>query len=259
MYRILISNDDGIDAPGLRTLCQELSKMGEIYVVAPEGERSSNSHHLTIAGNIRYEKREIPGTVEAYALWGTPADCVYAGLNFFFKDKIDLVVSGINRGENVSSDIIYSGTVGAAREAYLQHFPSIATSVDSFVCKDYTVAAYYTRIIAELFMKQEDKTSYFLNINTPYLNKKDIKGIRICDSINLFRYDNDLSTFEKGGNNYISISDTVVTKYGDRNDLNIDVNALRAGFVVVSALHDSPINKEKTAALSSWINDTIGQ
>ena len=112
---ILISNDDGINSAGINSLAKAFSRLGNVYVVAPEGERSSNSHHLTCVGKVKIEKRDLENAVEAYALWGTPADCVYLGLDFLFKDRIDLVVSGINIGLNVSTDIVYSGTIAAAR------------------------------------------------------------------------------------------------------------------------------------------------
>ena len=101
---IFITNDDGIESTGLKCLVKAFSKLGDVYVVAPNGERSSNSHHLTCFGKVKIEERQVEGAKNAYALWGTPADCTYLGLDFLYKDKIDLVVSGINRGLNVSTD-----------------------------------------------------------------------------------------------------------------------------------------------------------
>ena len=86
--KVLITNDDGIGSRGLQALVEEFSQYMDVYVVAPEGERSSNSHHMTLRGKVRIEEREMEGTVKAYALWGTPADCVHLSLRFLFKDQI---------------------------------------------------------------------------------------------------------------------------------------------------------------------------
>ena len=97
---ILVSNDDGINSKALRTLVKILSEIGDVYVVAPDSERSANSHHFTMAGRMRIEEKQVDGAKKAYALWGTPCDCIHAGLQFIIREKIDLVVSGINKGWN---------------------------------------------------------------------------------------------------------------------------------------------------------------
>ena len=146
---VLITNDDGIDFEGLRALAEVFSKSFDVYVVAPEGERSSHSHHLNIRGKLRYEEREMPFAKKAYALWGTPADCAHMAIHALLKEKIDLVVSGINRGANVSTDIIYSGTIAAAREAFIYRIPAMALSLDRGKVNDYHMAAEYGRLCFE--------------------------------------------------------------------------------------------------------------
>ena len=189
---ILISNDDGINSAGIKSLAKAFSRLGNVYVVAPEGERSSNSHHLTCVGKVKIEKRDLENAAEAYALWGTPADCVYLGLDFLFKDRIDLVVSGINIGLNVSTDIVYSGTIAAAREAYIHRIPSVAVSIDYGKDVDFDTAGEYALMIAQKYLQDEKRNDYFLNINVPNLKMAEVKGIRVCKNMAVLHYDNNV-------------------------------------------------------------------
>lgn len=132
-HQVLISNDDGIQAPGLRALVTALATSGavDVYVCAPSGERSAQSHAITLGRYLSCFSSEVPGAVEAYAVDGTPADAVMLALNsqVFKGRRFDLVVSGINRGDNCGLHVIYSGTVGAAREAACKGVPAIALSL----------------------------------------------------------------------------------------------------------------------------------
>ena len=240
--KILVCNDDGIDFKGLRTLVKVFSTIGDVYVVAPNGECSSNSHHLTIKGRVAYEKRDVPFAKEAYALWGTPADCVHMAMHYFFDERFDLVVSGINKGANVSTDIIYSGTIAAAREAFIYHVPSMALSLDSFTADDYTVAAEYGRTIALKYLKAKDNSDYFLNVNVPCLEEKGIKGILVCDRIGEILYEDSYTHTEEDGKDYIQILPSRISYNGDREDLRIDVAALAHGYVSVSPLGNEHID-----------------
>src|SRR3954468_20428069 len=123
--RILLSNDDGIHAEGLRVLYQELKKLGQVWVVAPLEEKSTTGHSLTIHKPLRM----IPMGDQFYGVSGSPADCVYLGIRQVLKKMPDLVVSGINRGANLGQDVYYSGTVSAAREASIRGIPALAVSL----------------------------------------------------------------------------------------------------------------------------------
>ena len=235
---ILISNDDGINSVGLTSLVKAFAKLGDVYVVAPEGERSSNSHHLTCFGKVRIEERNVEGAKKAYALWGTPADCAYLGLAFLFKDRIDLLVSGINVGLNTSTDIVYSGTIAAAREAYIQNIPSLAVSIDSSGDTNYDLAAEYAVKIAIKYLQDENKHDYFLNVNVPNLSKEEVKGIRVCDKVAIIHYDNNLSMIEEDGINYVKINDVLIDVTYDPEDLSIDYSAVKKGYVAVSPLYN---------------------
>ena len=254
-FKVLIANDDGIDAPGLRQLAACFSREADVYVVAPEGERSSNSHHLTIKGKIRYEIREIPGVQKAFALWGTPADCVHMGLKILVGEKIDLVVSGINRGRNVSTDIIYSGTIGAAREAFLEGIPAMAVSLASFDSDDYRIASEITLQIAKAYLKQE-KPDYFLNVNIPALPREEIKGFMVCDGVASILYHDRYFLEEEDGLNYIRIASDGIQSDLSGEDLRIDIQAVKNGYVSVSPLGNDHIRKPSLEKVRTMLKET---
>lgn len=251
--RILLTNDDGINAQGLRELLDELSREFEVYVVAPEGERSSVSQHLTISGRIQYEERDVPNAKKAYAIWGTPCDCVNMGLDVLFKDQIDMVVSGINRGPNESSDIIYSGTVAAAREGFLHGLPSVAVSLTDFNPESYTVAARYGCKLIKEFYESKHNRDYFLNINVPNIPYDEIKGFKVCENTTKITYKSEFTYVEEDGKKYIEIGNIGRTDESDKQDLSIDVNATGSGYIALSALHNSHISLEN----SKYIKDIV--
>lgn len=243
---ILITNDDGIDFKGLRDLIDVFSQLGDVYVVAPDKERSSNSHCLTVSGDVRIEERIIPNTRKAYAVWGTPADCVYLGLFLLFKDEIDLVVSGVNKGLNASTDIIYSGTIAAAREAFINNIPSLAVSIDSFVTDDFSLAAKWALKLARIYLKDENRRNYFLNINVPDLPEDKIRGVKVTDRQCRVHYDNALSIEEVNGQHFIRVNDCVITVDTDLEDLRIDYSAVKAAYVSVSLMDNDHFNHAYT-------------
>ena len=238
--KVLITNDDGIDSRGLQALVEEFSKIADVCVVAPEGERSSNSHHLTLRGRVRIEERKMEGTTKAYALWGTPADCVHLGLCFLFQDQIDLVVSGINRGLNVSSDLTYSGTAAAAREAYIHEVPAIAVSLQLSMDNDYRTAAKYARVLGMKYLENRKK-DYYLNINVPDLKEEEIKGVLVCDKAIRVVYSEDFSKESEDGKEYINILSSHMKPHQETDDLRIDRNAVMAGYVALSPLGNEHI------------------
>ena len=240
---ILLCNDDGIDSPGLIQLLEQLSTIANVYVVAPESEKSAYSHKLTISGRIKLEERQLEHAKKAYALYGSPADCVYSALTFLIDEKIDLVISGINRGPNVSTDIIYSGTVAAAREGFLSGYKAMAVSLCNFYPNNYYEASIITSQIAMKYLKL-DKDDYFLNVNIPDLKKEDIKGIKICDNIAKVVYEDVYSFTKRDEKDYISIGFGSRSIEGDNDDLSIDTNAIEAGYISISPLHNSHISKK---------------
>lgn len=177
---ILVTNDDGIQAPGIHALIMELQKIAEIVVVAPTIERSAVGHAITLTDPIRVEKFDKNGLWEGHAVSGTPADCVKIGINALLKRKPDLVVSGINLGSNTGINVIYSGTVSAATEGSVSGIPSIAISLTTYTNPNFDVAAKFAAKMAMDIFNNPIDDHTLLNINVPNVAEEDIKGIRIA-------------------------------------------------------------------------------
>ncbi len=179
---ILISNDDGINAPGLKVLVELMQQLGEVVVIAPDSPQSGMGHAITVGNTLRLSESHIFGKVKAFQCTGTPADCVKMGKGFALKDKKpDLVVSGINHGSNTSISVIYSGTMSAALEGAIEDIPSIGFSV----C-DYSLDADFSHIhdhvltIAGQVLKTGLPKGVALNVNFPKKQEEPLKGIKIC-------------------------------------------------------------------------------
>lgn len=168
--KILVTNDDGIHSLGLKELAKALRGLGQIWIVAPDRDRSAASHGLTLNTPLRLDKLELDGEDRIYSTDGTPSDCVYLLLSHLLGNtKVDLVVSGINLGLNLADDISYSGTIGAALEAVLLDVPAIAVSVQTFKKEDLIKSAAITRALAAKILLEPDllPSGVFLNVNIP--------------------------------------------------------------------------------------------
>src|SRR5687767_10895657 len=177
--RILVSNYDGVDAPGIVAVASRLAREHEVWVVAPQSERSAQSHSLTMHKPLRI----LPRGERVWAVSGTPADCIYLGLHHLLGARPDVVVSGINRGSNLGTDVHYSGTVAAAREACLHGYPAIAISLhrDSADPVDHwdTAADIAARVVAAL-ANDPLPPRVFLNVNVPNAAPDRIRGVKAC-------------------------------------------------------------------------------
>ena len=180
---ILVTNDDGIQSPGIVTLADSLSELGRVVVVAPDRERSAVGHALTLHSPLRAE--EI--MTDFFSVDGTPTDCVHLGIHGLLETRPDLVVSGINRGGNMGDDITYSGTVSAALEATLMGVPGIALSLvsDSFEMSDFQTAASFANALCRFVFEHGLPPDTYLNVNVPAGRTKGVKitrqGKRIYD------------------------------------------------------------------------------
>jgi len=175
---ILISNDDGIESKGIRTLTKEIRKFAEVIVVAPNTQQSAVGHAVTMSNPIRATRNLIDRNFYGYAVEGTPADSVKLAVMVLFKEKkIDLLISGINQGANTAINVIYSGTVSAATEGTILGIPSIAVSLTSYIHDDFSVAAKFTSKIAKIILKKGLPKGTLLNINIPAVKKEKIKGV----------------------------------------------------------------------------------
>lgn len=180
--RILLTNDDGVYAPGIKILYNEFKKYGDVTVVAPLAEKSTTGHSLTLHKPLRI----LPVAEQVYGVTGSPADCVYLAIREILKGKPDLVISGINRGANLGQDVYYSGTVSAAREASIMGIPSMAVSLAVNYKKNLTeeemnfksaakVAAKLLRNLGDI----EIPPHTLLNVNVPDLPYSKIKGLKL--------------------------------------------------------------------------------
>ncbi len=178
--RILVTNDDGIHAPGLWALVQELRQIADILVVAPERDQTGAGTAVSLTQPVRLTKAKpaIPG-IETYATKGTPADSVLLALGLVARDKVDLVISGINRGANLGYDILISGTVGAALQGYFHGLPAIAISVMYRTEARFDVAAKLGTLLAQRVFDQALPEGLLLNINLPSLPIEEINGIEV--------------------------------------------------------------------------------
>ncbi len=195
--RILIVNDDGIESKGLISLAEALSDKNEIIVVAPDGNRSAFSHSLTINSDLFFKERKISDKIKAFTLSGTPADCVKFAVHYFKEKKFDLVCSGINIGNNLGSDTLYSGTVAAGIEGNYFGIPSIAFSNLEYTNLKFKDNA---EVIKNLFPKILKIVSpyYTLNVNIPNKALSDIKGVKFT-KLGTAHYDDYYEKSETGG------------------------------------------------------------
>ena len=179
---ILVTNDDGITAPGLRTLIGIMNQLGEVVVVAPDSPQSAMGHAITINSTLYVEAMTIDdGPQKEYACSGTPADCVKIAVNEILGRRPDLCVSGINHGSNSSINVIYSGTMSAALEAGIESIPAIGFSLlDYSWGANFEHCATYVKSIAENVLKHGLTDGVVLNVNIPNKNATDIKGIKVC-------------------------------------------------------------------------------
>lgn len=175
--RILVTNDDGIHSPGLKKLAESLRSIGDVWIIAPDRERSAVSHSFTMHHPIRVQQLEE----RVYMIDGTPADCVMFGMRGFFSDPPNLVVSGINRGPNLGIDVVYSGTVAAAHEGHLCGVPSFAISMNVPRDGDYHFesGARFAAILAKAIFNHHMPDGSFFNVNVPSLPWEQIKGVSI--------------------------------------------------------------------------------
>jgi len=177
--RILLSNDDGILAPGLAAMRAELLKLGEVDVVAPASPQSAAAHAITYPGPVVAQRVHVQDAFFGHSVEGRPADCVKLAIRELLAERPDLVVSGINDGANVSINVLYSGTVAAAAEGALLGFPAVAVSMKQGVERDFNRAARIARPIIRQLLDRGLAPGELVNINIPDLTQGDPHGIRI--------------------------------------------------------------------------------
>jgi 5'-nucleotidase len=178
---ILITNDDGVSAPGIRNLVEAVKDLGKIVVVAPDRPQSGMGHAITIGSPIRLHAVNVFDGIEAYQCTGTPVDCVKLAVDKVLHRKPDLCLSGINHGANHSINVIYSGTMSAAVEAAIESIPSVGFSLMDFsIDANFEGAKKYARLIVEKLLEEQQDKHLILNVNVPAVPANLIKGLKIC-------------------------------------------------------------------------------
>jgi 5'-nucleotidase len=243
---VLLTNDDGYQAAGLRALSEELKDFAEVSIVAPSWERSGAAQSLTLRQPIvchRISENE-------WAIDGTPADCVIVALHKLLEEPPDLVISGINHGANLGENVYYSGTVGAAREAVIHHVPGFAVSLCSKrVNSDFGPSAKLARRAAETILKQGLPAQVLLNVNVPETWKGTVRLSRQSKKITrtVLREGEDPK-----GRRYFWLSEQRIDRDMEL-DADSDYAAIFAGEVSITPLHLDPTHTESLNHLSHWV------
>lgn len=251
---ILVSNDDGIDAPGLVSLVAALAGLGNIHVVAPIDEQSAVGHAITIRSPVRARPWQLMGDPEhvaAHAVTGTPADCVKIAVDKLLPRQPDIVVSGINRGPNTAVNIIYSGTVSAATEASILGIDALAFSLCNYRAKDYEVAGRVARHIVENVLADGLPDGILLNVNIPDLPFDEIAGFEVTRQARSMWEESFVERMDPFNERYYWLSGTFVNL--DEGP-DTDIGAVERGYVSITPIqHDlTAYSHLERIGLRSW-------
>jgi len=239
--KILVTNDDGIDAPGLQAVVKELRKLGPVAVVAPLQEQSGVGTSISLRQHIKVKKLEPWGEdIEVYSVEGTPSDSVIIATQSLFPGEINLVVSGINRGPNIGRDIFVSGTVGAALQGYLHGIPSMAISINAYENFNFDVAAKLAFLLAAKLKNRVLPQKILLNINLPNLPPGEIAGIEITRLSQQSYCDRVERKLDSKGEHYRIMRNN--KKDLHHRNLSDDILALEQNRISITPLPDSPID-----------------
>ena len=247
---IMVTNDDGIFAEGIDALVKALKEQGHnVYVVAPDRERSATGQAISLHSPLRINEITKWDGVTAYSVDGTPTDCSKLGISELIKEPIDVVISGINRGPNLGTDVLYSGTVSAAIEAAILGIPAIAMSLSGFSDLDYTYSAQIAVKLAEQLLERGVPKDTLLNVNVPAVPEEDIKGIAIT-SLGQRRYKNPFHKREDPrGKTYYWLAGEIEDFL---DDPETDVSKIQENYVTVSPIHFDFTNYNLLNMLKEW-------
>lgn len=246
---ILVVNDDGFTAPGIKVLLEEMQKIGDVTVVAPDSPQSGMGHAITIGKPLRIDAVHIYPNVKMYKCSGTPVDCVKLAVNKIFKGKRpDICVSGINHGLNNSINILYSGTMSAAVEGAIEGIPSIGFSYDDFSSEaDFSQCRPFVGAITREVLKNGLQKGTLLNVNFPNVDK--IKGIKICRQANAKWAEEFDERMDPYNRSYYWL--TGVFKSNDQGE-DTDVWALQNGFASIVPVQFDMTAHHAIPELNSW-------
>jgi 5'-nucleotidase len=248
--RILITNDDGINSFGLHMLVKEIERSHEVIVVAPDNQRSASGHSITINRPLIVKEVKLEGIKSrAYKVDGTPADCVKMGVEKLMEKRVDMVISGINRGLNIATDVVYSGTVSAAIEGAIFKIPSMAVSLD--VTDDgeaYRRASLYARKVLETSYENLIGKDIVLNVNVPLTGETEPKGIKVCQLGNRIYNNYYIETLTESNETGFRLEGAP----GECTGENTDVFFINQGYVTVTPLHFDLTNYGIMKEVETW-------
>lgn len=245
---ILISNDDGIGADGIKALAKEIKKFASVIVAAPHTQQSAVGHSITMSSPIRVKEELIFRDFYGYAIEGTPADSVKLAVHTLLKNKkIDLLISGINQGANTAINTIYSGTVSAATEGTILGIPSFAISLTSYTYKDFSAAAKFASKLAKAVIKNGLPKGTLLNVNVPAVKK--IKGVKITKQGKSSWDDTYEIRFDPGNRKYYWLTGSML-KIDKTTEF--DVRAVDEGYISVTPIHYDLTDYKMYEEMQSW-------
>lgn len=251
--RVLVSNDDGIYSSGIKALAEGLSKENEVYVVAPDRERSATGHSLTLHRPLRIDEvNHINGVKISYSADGTPSDCVKIGIGAILKEPPEIVISGINHGPNMGSDVLYSGTVSAAMEGAIYNIPSIAISIADHKPQDFSAAVSFVLKLMKIINQVNFPDRTLLNINIPSLPLSEIAGVEITD-LGVRPYnDYFVKRVDPRGKTYYWLAGEAIE---DQELPGTDVFAVRNNMISITPVTVHMSNKSMLPILKEWIKE----
>ncbi len=248
---ILVTNDDGISAPGIAALVEVMKTLGDVVVVAPDKAQSGMGHAITINSTLRINKVKIYGVLQEYSCSGTPVDCVKFAISKIMNRRPDICVSGINHGANMSINVIYSGTMSAAVEGAIESIPSIGFSLCDFsIDADFTAAKKIVKTITQNVLKNGLPLGVCLNVNIPKIKYELIKGIRVCRQARANWVEEIDERLDPGGHPYYWL--TGKFENYDKGKKDTDVWALENNYVSVVPTQFDLTAHKAIAGIAEW-------
>lgn len=234
IMKIVLTNDDGIYSEGIQALRKRFEKEYEVYILAPDRERSATGHAITLYHPLRAEEIKFRDSgAKCWAIDGTPSDCIKLGVQGIMRQVPDLIISGINKGANLGTDVIYSGTVSAALEGVMMEIPAIAVSLAAHEDWDFSFAAEYTYKLVHWLKENPLQKSVMLNINIPSLPVEEINGM-VFTKLGRRSYDNNFERrVDPRGRTYYWLAGAVVD---DLDEADTDIKALKNNQISITPI-----------------------
>ncbi len=247
--RILVCNDDGIDAEGIHVLAASMKKIGDVTVVAPSEPRSGMGHAMTLGVPLRVKEFRKNSRFFGYTVSGTPVDCIKVAISHILPEKPDIIVSGINYGSNTATNTLYSGTVGAALEGVIQHIPSIAFSLTTYENADFTYAGKVARKLVKKTLREGLPEDTILSVNIPNIPESEVRGIKATRQGKSRWAENTIERDDMYGNPYYWLSGEL--KLLDESAA-YDEYAIRENYVTVTPISIDMTNHEALHEIKGW-------